>query len=78
MSLEPKQLTAEKVMKEYNLKYLPRTGIEQPYMIQPPKFIENHKEFEPIAHMNVSQSPKLKVCRRHLIKNLKLKSSNQA
>lgn len=62
MSLEPKQLTADYVMKKYNLKYLPRTGIEQPFMIQPPKFIENQKEFEPIAHMNVSHDPANRLC----------------
>jgi hypothetical protein len=32
----------------------PRTGIEQPFMVNAPNFIMNHKEFEPIHVMNVS------------------------
>ena len=31
---------------------IPKTGIEQPYMKDRPKFRENSKEFEQIAHMN--------------------------
>lgn len=37
-----------------NIKYVPRTGIDQPFMIQAPKFIETHKEFERVAVVNVS------------------------
>jgi len=32
---------------------LPRTGIEQPFMKDRPRFKEDHKEFEPIQEMNV-------------------------
>jgi hypothetical protein len=33
---------------------LPRTGIEQPYMRDIPRFIDTHREFERIAVVNVS------------------------
>lgn len=36
----------------YNIKFLPRTGIEQPYSIHTPKFIDTTKEYEPVAQMN--------------------------
>ena len=28
--------------------FLPRTGIDHPFMIERPRFIKEHKEFEPI------------------------------
>lgn len=51
---EPKQLSVEEVMKKKNIKFLPRTGIEQPYMVQAPKFSEHCREYEPISQINVS------------------------
>jgi hypothetical protein len=33
--------------------FLPRTGIEQPFMKDRPRFKETHKEFEPTHTMNV-------------------------
>lgn len=33
---------------------LPRTGTEQPYLRDRPRFIETHREFERIANVNVS------------------------
>lgn len=36
--------------------FLPRTGIEQVFARDRPRFNENHKEFEPIHQMNVSLS----------------------
>jgi hypothetical protein len=33
--------------------FLPRTGIEQPFMRDRPRFKETHKEFEPTHTMNV-------------------------
>ena len=33
---------------------LARTGIEQPYMRDRPRFIETHREFERVANVNVS------------------------
>jgi len=50
----PKQLTLEQIMKKLNVKFVPRTGIDQPFMIQAPKFIETTKEFERNANVNVS------------------------
>lgn len=41
-------------MKKLNVKFVPRTGIDQPFMIQAPKFIETTKEFERNANVNVS------------------------
>ena len=41
-------------MKKMNVKFVPRTGIDQPFMIQAPKFIETTKEFERNATVNVS------------------------
>ena len=40
---------------------LPRTGIEQVYTADRPRFIETHREFERIASVNVSASPALVV-----------------
>lgn len=34
---------------------LPRTGIEQPFMKEIPRFIDTHREFERIAVVNVSE-----------------------
>lgn len=34
---------------------LARTGLEQPYMRDRPKFIEVHREFERVANVNVSK-----------------------
>lgn len=34
---------------------LARTGIEQPYMRDRPRFIEVHREFERVANVNVSK-----------------------
>lgn len=34
--------------------FVPKTGIEHPFMKERPRFIENQKEFEPIHCMNVS------------------------
>ncbi len=34
--------------------FLPRTGIEQPFMRDRPRFKETHKEFESINTLNVS------------------------
>jgi hypothetical protein len=33
--------------------FLPRTGIEQPFMRDRPRFKETHKEFEPTNQVNV-------------------------
>lgn len=44
----------QQVLQKTNIKYIPRTGIDQPYMLHAPKFIDNHKEFERIATVNVS------------------------
>ena len=33
---------------------LPKTGIEYPYMRDRPKFINNHKDFEPCYSYNVN------------------------
>jgi len=33
--------------------FMPKTGIEQPFMKERPRFKETHKEFEPIHCMNV-------------------------
>lgn len=46
-------------MLKYNLKVLPRSGIEQPYLIVPPKFSEVCREFEPTAVINTSLAQKL-------------------
>jgi len=35
--------------------FLPRTGIEQPFMRDRPKFKDTHKEFEATHQMNVSK-----------------------
>ena len=35
---------------------LPRTGIEQVFCADRPRFIETHREFERVAPVNVSQS----------------------
>ena len=35
---------------------LPRTGIEQVYTAERPRFIEAHREFERVASVNVSQA----------------------
>jgi hypothetical protein len=48
------QLTMQQVMSKTNTKYIPRTGIEQPFMLHAPRFSESHKEFERIATVNVS------------------------
>ena len=36
--------------------FLPRTGIEQPFMKDRPRFKETHKDFEPICNTNNSMS----------------------
>lgn len=36
-----------------NSVFIPKSGIEQPFMRDRPRFKENHKEFEPIHCMNV-------------------------
>lgn len=41
-------------MQRNGVKIIPRTGIEQPYMMTPPKFNEISREFERIATINVS------------------------
>jgi len=39
---------------------LPRTGIEQVFSCERPRFIDAHREFERIASVNVSSLPEFK------------------
>lgn len=48
---------AAKPKKAYQ--FLPRTGIEYPFMAERPRFIETHKEFEPVHNTPAIMSEEL-------------------
>jgi len=53
MHRQAKQAPGKKTQRPVTNVFLPRTGIEQPFMRDRPRFKETHKEFEPTNHVNV-------------------------